>query len=217
MSDDSGRPGLKQLSWIAAGVAVLTLVVVAASWLFSPRPTSGDAGIPRGPAVLNEQQVQKETFSPETPGGRPASPASAPATTPAALPETQAQRPVAPAAEVPPPVPAAPPSAGTTAPGPENPAPKEAPAAPKAEPESKGSPSPTHGGFGVQVGAFTEQSKAKEVASRLESLHYTAAILNRDGKFKVVAKGFPDRASAEKAQEALAKAGIRDPFIVPLE
>lgn len=213
MSDDSGRPGLKQLSWIAAGVAVLTLLVVAASWLFSPRPTSGDAGVPRGPAVLNEQQVQKETFSPETPGGRPAAPATAPATAPEALPETQAQPPVAPAAEAPQPAPAAPPSA----PKPENPAPKDAPAAPKAEPESKGSPSPTHGGFGVQVGAFTEQSKAKEVASRLESLHYTAAILNRDGKFKVVAKGFPDRASAEKAQEALAKAGIRDPFIVPLE
>lgn len=213
MSDDSGRPGLKQLSWIAAGVAVLTLLVVAASWLFSPRPSSGDAGVPRGPAVLNEQQVQKETFSPETPGGRPAAPVSAPAV----LPETQAQRPVAPAAEVPQPVPAAQPPAGTTAPKSENPAPKEAPVAPKAEPESKGSPSPTHGGFGVQVGAFTEQSKAKEVASRLESLHYTAAILNRDGKFKVVAKGFPDRASAEKAQEALAKAGIRDPFIVPLE
>jgi cell division protein FtsN len=208
MSDDAGRPGLKQLSWIAAGVAVLTLLVVAASWLFSPRPSSGDAGIPRGPATLKEEQVQKDTFSPESPGGRPA------AAPQAALPETQAQRPVAPAAEVPPPAtpaPAVSPPAETAASRPEGPAPKEAPAAPKTEPP------PAHGGFGVQVGAFTEQSKAKEVAGRLESLHYKAAILSRDGKFKVVAKGFPDRAAAEKAQEALAKAGIRDPFIVPLE
>jgi cell division protein FtsN len=209
MSDAAGRPGLKQLSWIAAGVAVLTLLVVAASWLFSPRPSSGDAGVPRGPATLKEEQVQKETFSPESPGGRPAAPAPQ-----SVLPETQAQRPVAPAAEVPPPAapaPAVPPPAETAAPKPESPAPKEAPAPPKSE------PAPAHGGFGVQVGAFTEQSKAKEVAGRLESLHYKAAILNRDGKFKVVAKGFPDRAAAEKAQEALAKAGIRDPFIVPLE
>jgi cell division protein FtsN len=212
MSDDSGRPGLKQLSWIAAGVAVLTLLVVAASWLFSPRPSAGDGGVPRGPATLKEEQVQKDTFSPESPGGRPAAPAPQ-----ATLPETQAERPAAPAAEVPPPVPAAPPPAETAAPKPASPAPKEVPAAPKTEPEPKSSPAPAHGGFGVQVGAFAEQSKAKEVASRLESLHYQAAILNRDGKFKVIAKGFPDRAAAEKAQEALAKAGIRDPFIVPLE
>jgi len=69
----------------------------------------------------------------------------------------------------------------------------------------------------VQVGAFGEESKAREMATRLEANHYKATIMKRDGKFKVLATGFPDRASAEKAQAALAQAGIKSPFIVPLE
>ncbi len=210
MSDDAGRPGLRQLLWIAAGVAALTLLVVAASWLFSPRPSPGDSTARSGPTVLKEEQVQKDTFSPESPGGRPAPAPQAP------LPETQVQRAPAPSAEVPAAAPASP-APSAPAPGEEKSTRPETPPPPKAETAPKSAPAPAHGAYGVQVGAFTEQSKAKEIAARLESLHYQAAVLSKDGKFKVVAKGFPDRASAVKAQEALAKAGIKDPFVVPLE
>ena len=214
MSDDAGRPGLRQLLWIAAGVAVLTLLVVAASWLFSPRPSGSDAEVLRKTVALKEEQVKKDTFNPESPGGR-----SAPPPTPAPLPETQVQRPPVPSPETPPPAPPTPapegqPPAGPAAGSREEPAP---PPNAGPVPQPAAASAPARGGFGVQVGAFSERSKAKEVAARLESLHYQAVILNKDGKFKVVATGFADRPAAEAAQAALSKAGIRDPFIVALE
>ena len=220
MSDaDSGRPGLRQLLWIAAGVAVLTLLVVAASWLFSPRPSPGDAGV-RPRAGRAERGAGPEgDLQPRDSGGPPGRPGDRAGDRPGiardAGPAARGARRRGPAARSrnrrihrprPPP------------PKPENPAPKDAPAAPKAEPESEGSPASDPRRFGVQVGAFTEQSKAKEVASRLEvaPLHGRHPEPGREvqGRWPRASR---DRASAEKAQEALAKAGIRDPFIVPLE
>jgi cell division septation protein DedD len=72
-------------------------------------------------------------------------------------------------------------------------------------------------GYAVQVGAFSEEAKAREIANRLKGLGYSASVWAKEGRYKVVAKGFADRPEAEKAQAALAKAGIKDPFIVPVE
>ena len=55
------------------------------------------------------------------------------------------------------------------------------------------------------------------MANRLKGLGYSAFVLAKEGRYKVLAKGFADRADAEKAQAALAKAGIKDPFIVSVE
>ena len=89
--------------------------------------------------------------------------------------------------------------------------------APSATPSSSSESPALSKGFAVQVGAFSDEAKAREVASRLKGLGYTASVLAKDGRYKVLAKGFADRSDAEKAQAALAKAGIRDPFIVPVE
>ena len=215
---NSGSPALRQLLWIAAGVAALTLLVVAASWLFSPRPVPGEAGEGRVAAPIKEDHIQRQTFAPETPaagsGRSPATPA--PPVPPDATSSDPAQEPatsVEPAVEEPmaahpstPPVTFRPETSG--------PAKRDAPA-PKIE--ARPATPASAGRFGVQVGAFGEMAKAKEIAARLESNHYKATILARDGKYKVLATGFLDRASAEKAQGALSKAGIKDPFIVPLE
>ena len=219
MSNTSSEsPALGQLLWIAAGVAALTILVVAASWLFSPRPASGEAGEAHATAPIKEDQIQRQTFAPEPPAtgsGRPPAtavpsvPSATVAPAPAPAPTTSSE----PLGEEPS---AAPPSAPTRDFRPETSAPaKIETSSPK--PGTNPVPPPSVGRYGVQVGAFGEMAKAKEIAARLEANHYKATILNRDGKFKVLATGFPDRASAEKAQGALSKAGIKDPFIVPLE
>ncbi len=209
MSEDrQAAPALRQLLWIAAGVAVLTLIVVAASWLFSPRPAPGEPSFGRGPGVLPEGNVERQTFSPEAPapgsGRTPTAPAGVPEQPPAAL--------------LPP---AAPPQTTSESLPEELAEPRLAPA-----PESSAPPPPTSaktaakaagGAFGLQAGAFAEESKARDVGRRIEGLGYKTAILHRDGKYKVIATGFPTRAAAAKAQTALNKAGLKDSFIVPME
>jgi len=212
MSDaDPARPALRQLLWIAAGVAVLTLLVVAASWLFSPRHAPGDTTGDRGTSPLKEEQVRKDTFAPEA-----ASSGSSPMT------ESTVQKPTD---RIPEQDDASPDQAPSVSalplmpqlPLPANPKPAlTAPALSETLPSSSESPALSKG-FAVQVGAFSDEAKAREVASRLKGLGYTASVLAKDGRYKVLAKGFADRSDAEKAQAALAKAGIRDPFIVPVE
>lgn len=205
--DDAPRPALRQLLWIAAGVAVLTLLVVALSWLFSPRPSSGDAMEERGASALKEEQVQKDTFVPETPSNGSSRMTEGQAQQP---PERIPENPESPVPQTPlvEDLPAAtpPPPEGNPGPGPKAPT-------PSTEPSTHSEPRLSKG-FAVQVGAFLEQAKAREVAGRLKGLGYTPSVLAKDGKYKVLAKGFEDRTAAEKAQAALAKAGIRDPFIV---
>ena len=212
MSDsDPARPALRQLLWIAAGVAVLTLLVVAVSWLFSPRRLPGETTGDRSTSPLVEEQVQKETFAPEsTSAGSSQVTEGGVVKPPERIPEQgdDAQDP-APAGSA---LPDAPPSS----PGELwEPAPK-APT-PSATPSSSPEPPALSKGFAVQVGAFSEEAKARDVASRLKGLGYSASVLAKDGRYKVLAKGFSDRAEAERAQAALAKAGIKDPFIVPVE
>ena len=208
--DDAPRPALRQLLWIAADVAVLTLLVVALSWLFSPRPAPGDAMEKRGTSALKEEQVQKDTFVPE-----------APSIGSSRMTESQIQRPPeripeerdAPVPETPSmedlPIAAPPPPEG-------NPRPEPKASKPSIEPSTHSEPRPSKG-FAVQVGAFSEEAKAREVAGRLKGLGYTPSVLAKDGKYKVLAQGFADRTAAATAQAALAKAGIRDPFIVTVE
>jgi len=211
MSDaDAPRPAMRQLLWIAAGVAVLTLLVVALSWLFSPRPSPGDAMEERGASKLKEEQVQKETFVPEAPSNGSARMTEGQAQEPLErIPEkTESPVPQAPSMED---LPAAapPPPAGM-------PKPESKASAPSIAASAHSEPRPSKG-FAVQVGAFSEEAKAREVAGRLKGLGYTPSVLAKDGKYKVLAKGFSDRTAAEKAQAALTKAGIRAPFIVTVE
>ncbi len=212
MSDaDPARPALRQLLWIAAGVAVLTLLVVAASWLFSPRRLPGETAGDRNASSLVEEQVKKETFAPESTSARspqvaegklqpsPGSTAGVDDLPPNDAPSRE------PLESTPPPPP-----------------PESHQAVPKAQaPASTRSahsePPASIKGYAVQVGAFSEEVKALEVANRLKGLGYSAFVLAKEGRYKVLAKGFADRSDAEKAQAALAKAGIKDPFIVPVE
>jgi cell division septation protein DedD len=212
MSDaDPARPALRQLLWIAAGVAVLTLLVVAASWLFSPRRLPGESAGERNTAPLVEEQVQKETFAPESASARSPQvaeghlqPSSGSTSGVEDLPSSDA------------------PSAEPLVSSPPSPPPVPHQAAPKAQaPSSTRSassepPAPTKG-YAVQVGAFSEEAKAREIANRLKGLGYSASVLAKEGRYKVLAKGFTDRSEAEKAQADLARAGIKDPFIVPVE
>ena len=205
------RPALRQLLWLAAGVAILTLLVVAASWLFSPRRAPDEPAANRAASPLKEEQVRKDTFAPEAASAGSSRMAESNVQKPSdRIPEQgYASREQAPSV-----------SALSAAPQPLPPAnPKPAPKTPgpSATPSSSSEPHALSREFAVQVGAFSEEAKAREVASRLKGLGYSASVLAKDGRYKVLAKGFSDRAEAEKAQAALAKAGIRDPFIVPVE
>ena len=211
MSDaDPARPALRQLLWIAAGVAVLTLLVVATSWLFSPRRVPGETAGERSASPLVEEQVQKETFAPESASARSSQvtegnlqppPEKGAGASNVPLDESPSARPLG---DTPPPPP----------PETHEPAPKIL--APSLTPSSSEPQVPSRG-YAVQVGAFSEEAKAREVAARLKGLGYSASVLSKEGRYKVLAKGFSDRSDAEKAQAALAKAGIKDPFIVPVE
>ncbi len=208
MSDErQAAPALRQLLWIAAGVAVLTLIVVAASWLFSPRPAPGEPSFGRGQGVLPEGNVERRTFSPEHPapgsGRAPAAPAGLPE-----QPAAELQPPAAPPQAMPESLPEAQ-EEPKLAPPPEAAPPP--PASPKTAAKASGA------AFGLQAGAFAEEGKAREVGRRIDGLGYKTTILHRDGKYKVIATGFPTRAAAAKAQTALSKAGLKDSFIVPME
>jgi cell division septation protein DedD len=212
MSDaDASRPALRQLLWIAAGVAVLTLLVVAVSWLFSPRRLPADTAGGRNTSPLVEEQVQKETFAPES-----ASDMSPKLT------EGHLQSPPGSDAGVDGVPPDEAPSAGPLESTPPSPPPGTDQGAPKfQEPyptrAASSEPKAATRGYAVQVGAFSEEAKAREVANRLKGMGYSASVLAKEGRYKVLAKGFADRSAAEIAQASLAKAGIKDPFIVSVE
>lgn len=106
-------PALRQVLWVAAGAVLLSLLVVAASWLFSPRPSGTSPGT--AAFKIPEQKVEKSTFQPEKP--------SANASDDRFKPEAgQRSQPVEPSAAPPkigstsPPEPAVPPSAATQIP-----------------------------------------------------------------------------------------------------
>jgi cell division protein FtsN len=225
-------PGLRQVLWVAAGVVLLSLLVVAASWLFSPRPS----GIVTGPSAFKmpEQRVEKSTFQPEKPGasvsaerfGPETGPRSDPGTSssvplktdsrpspePVTAPKPALRTPIAPSIE-----PTPPPKAPAPQPLPET-KPQGTPAQPKNTPPSP--PTQTRaskGIFGVQVGAFSSPDNARSISKKLEAQQYRVTLVPAGKATKVVVSGFPDRASAEKALAALRAAGYDGAFVVPLE
>ena len=226
-------PALRQVLWVAAGVVLLSLVVVAASWLFSPRP-SGVA--PRASAFkLPEQKVEKSTFQPEKPGAtdsgerfkpeaglRPQSVApstgspkidSTPLLEPAKPPRAATQASAAP--------PKAEPVLPSKAPAPQPPAiakPQEPAAQPRSAPSSAAPlAAAARGFFGVQVGAFASSDNARSVKQKLEALGYKVALVSAGKATKVVVPGYSDRPAAERAQTSLKAAGYDGAFVVPLE
>lgn len=231
----SGRalPAWRQVLWVAAGVVLLSLVVVAASWLFSPRPTE----FAPGPSAfkLPEQKVEKSTFIPESPGptseerfkpetgvkptaavtgSSPVSPAPALSPQPPEFPKTKPEALFTP----PTPKPAAPaPKASPISP-PAAPAAQESPVQPMSVPPSPKSPTPAAKGlFGVQVGAFSTADNARSVKQKLEAGGYRVALLAAGKATKVVVQGYSDRPAAEKALASLKAAGYSGAFVVPLE
>lgn len=192
------KASARQILWIAAGVAGLTAVVLAGSWLFSPRSTGGGPTAPAG--KLSEEQVQKQTFQPESPQAprtQPQAPTAKPAAPEAQAPSTATPTEVQPQGAVPSPNPALPEAATPT----DEPSP----------------PTKAPGLFAIQVGAFERQANAREIQHRLELKGFKATILSKGGKYKVLVPGYPDRASADKALAAMRREGISAGFVVAQE
>jgi cell division protein FtsN len=196
--ETTSRPRARQILWIGAGVAILTVLVLAGSWLFSPRAPNRSAAPPA--TGLKEEEVQKQTFQPETPQRLPGVPAPS-------VPEPE-RAPLERATE---PAPQEPQNAG---PPQAEAAPAEPPAPVLKEPSSRSAAS---GAFGVQVGAFASQANARDMVSRLRAAGFKSSVLQKGGKFKVVVGGFADRPSAEKTLADMRRAGFTSAFVVPLE
>jgi DedD protein len=147
---------------------------------------------------------------------------------PLAVPETPApvaaaEPASAPAAEAVAPVPAASaPAAAAPKPAADKPAAKASPKpAPAAKPESKAGKSESkaeakkteakshEGRYVVQVGSFANESRAREVRSKLERAglkNYTQAVETKDGRrIRVRAGPFASKAEADRAAEKLKK------------
>jgi cell division protein FtsN len=193
------RPSLRQLLWIGAGVVMLTVLVLAGSWLFSPRSPEGNR--PSESEGLQEQEVQKQTFRPEAGTSAVTTPGES-ASPQAGEPEQLQARP----SESPVP-------AEVAEPHPEPPTVSESPKQPSEAPP----PREALGGFGVQVGAFSSRENAAIVQRQLEAKGFSPAVLIKGGKYKVVVPGFADRPAAEKGLAALHHAGFPRAFIVPME
>lgn len=195
------RPSLRQILWIGAGVVMLTVLVLAGSWLFSPRSPAGSRSSES--AGLQEQEVQKQTFQPEA--GFVNTPPTGEET-----PSRTGQAEQLPSNPVESPAPVEP-----EAPHAEPPIESSSPSQKPAEP-----PPPVReaiGAFGVQVGAFSSRENAAIVQRQLEAKGFRPSILIKGGKYKVVVPGFVDRPSAEKGLAALHHAGFPRAFIVPME
>lgn len=215
MREGSSTPGLKQVLWVAAGVVVATFLIVVVSWLFSPRPSGVEPGLK--PAQIGEGEVRKSTFQTETPG--PVHEVKPGTTNIEDLPTASAPVPSRPAPETParPAEPAARPSPSTSPPTPATPA--HNPPAPKAEPGNPPLPVPAGNKevFGIQAGAFGSGANAKDAKKKLESKGFKVSLVLSGDRTKVIVKGYPDRASADKALASVRKCGFDGAFVVPLE
>jgi cell division septation protein DedD len=218
-----GLTKIRQALWVGAGVALLSLLVVAGSWLFSPRP---EPGTPDGaPFQIPEESVRRGSFRPEEssgtaqrftpePGARtappPAGPTSGSKTTVEPLDDQPAEFPPASAPPKPsPPVPS-PPRPSVSPPEAKTESPK--PAAPASPPASA-----PQGAFGVQVGAFGSAPNTEKARKKLESMGYSVALVRSGDATKVIARGFPDRTSAERALQSIRDGGYPGAFVLPLE
>ncbi|MGA9752327.1 MAG: SPOR domain-containing protein [Acidobacteriota bacterium] len=230
MSDGDGfRPGLREILWVAAGVVCLSFLVAAASWLFSPRSSSPGGSAPEGPAIQEETiqpgRFQREVVSsggvvPQVTSSQEGLAAPAQSQTSPSLP-SGAEKAAAPA---PPPAETFPSTDAVPRPGQEEhplPASISPPqSAPSPEPERGGQEAtspPKPSGFGIQVGAFSSQANARSTVGALRASGYTAEVLEREGRFKVVVTGYAKRETAEEARRSLMKKGFPNAFVVSLE
>jgi len=195
MSESKGTSRIQQLLWVVAGVVVVSLLVAAASWLFSPSGGKTDAGDRKG--VISEGTVKNESFRPESAAAKKsvnASPVEEDQT-PEAKPSTRE-----------------PPRAKTAAPKstskksvakhPSSPV----VAAPKAKAAAVG--------YAVQMGAFGSKSNAEALKRRLKDHGFSTIVLERGRKFKVLIPGFKTRAEANAARSRLDSTGFHGAFVV---
>jgi cell division protein FtsN len=73
------------------------------------------------------------------------------------------------------------------------------------------------GAFGVQVGAFGSAPNSEAAKKKLESMGYSVALVRSGNATKVIARGFSDRASAERALQSIRAGGYSAAFVLPLE
>ncbi|MEW5764789.1 MAG: SPOR domain-containing protein [Acidobacteriota bacterium] len=187
----------RQVLWIGAGSVALAFVVAAASWLFTPRPSSDRV---QETKPIQESLVERRPFVQESaaadPKDRDALPES-PATPEDPFPAPTRSVPEAsPSAPIPAPVPTPPPSPTET-----RPVEKPARAA----------------GVSIQLGAFGTPANARELAGRLKAMGYGAQVASQGGRHKVLIPGFQDRKAAEKALQDLKRAGFSGAFVVTSE
>jgi len=64
------------------------------------------------------------------------------------------------------------------------------------------------GEYSVQVGAFTDAANVDRIKAKIQSLGLAAFTDRLDGKTRVRAGPFPDKAAAEKAAVKLAAVGL---------
>ncbi|MEW6756708.1 MAG: SPOR domain-containing protein [Acidobacteriota bacterium] len=183
--------------WIGAGSVALAFLVAAASWLFTPRPSSD----PPGPAKpVPESVVERKSFvqeSAETDSEDRVASSEGPSDPEEPLPFNPERRPED-AASAPAPVLEPPPSSPPL--------------------EDGRTEKPANAvGVAVQLGAFGTPANARELAGRLKAMGYGARVVSKDGRHKVLIPGFPDRASAEKALQDLKRAGFSGAFVVSAE
>ncbi len=183
--------------WIGAGSVALAFLVAAASWLFTPRPSSD----PPGPSKpVPESIVERKSFVQESAGADLEDrvvPSEGPSDPVKPLPFNPERRPAG-AVSAPSPVLGPPPSSSPL--------------------EDRRAEKPGEAvGVAVQLGAFGTPANARELAGRLKAMGYGARVVSKDGRHKVLIPGFPDRASAEKALQDLKRAGFSGAFVVSPE
>jgi rare lipoprotein A len=171
----------------------------------TPQPLTS-APVPTSPAVVDRVQVvethkqpptsSRNTNTNATPAPQPATPAPAPVTmqkpAPSPAPVTPAPVPVTPA-----PVPQPPPATHVT-PAPATPAPSPAPASPSPTPDGR---------YNVQVGAFAQESNAKQLQDRVTRIGLESHV-DHGSLYFVRVGPFATREQAIKVRAKLEAAGI---------
>lgn len=194
-SESKGSNRLQQLLWVVAGVVVVSLLVAAASWLFSPSSGKTDAGRRKG--VISERTVNNDSFRPES-----------------AVKEKSVNAPPAESgkAAMQEPVTVKSPISQTAAPSPTS-----------RKSEGKPPPSPKStipktkvdvAGYAVQMGAFGSKTNAEALKRRLKDHGFNATVLEREHKFKVLITGFNNKAEANTARLKLDSMGFHGAFVV---
>lgn len=193
-----GAIRLQQLLWVVAGVVVVSLLVAAASWLFSPSSGKTDAG--RRKDVVSEATVKNESFRPETALTEksvnvPSSKDGGAVTPKSAVVESRL-------------------STTTAAPSTSGKSMESSPASLGGAVSKK---KVAIEGYAVQVGVFGSKPNAEKLKRRLKDHEFDATVLEREHKFKVLITGFNNRAEANTTRLKLDSMGFHGAFVVHQE